>query len=178
MPFGHLTLLPPPPPPPPFPPPVQVLAFLNDLFAKFDNSIEPFGVHKVCGRVGAWGRGACALAASCRQNLTTAPHTDAPACPRPAAPCCPLLPPHLVCPPQMETIGGLFIVAGGLLREEEDGAVAVRERWDPLHAEKVRARVPLDLDPNLDLDLLLTLVSEYKGKNARLIVCAPRVRLL
>ncbi|GLI61206.1 hypothetical protein VaNZ11_003498 [Volvox africanus] len=64
-------------------PPQKVLAFLNDLFAKFDNSIEPFGVHK------------------------------------------------------METIGGLFIVAGGLLREEEDGAVAVRDRWDPLHAEKV-----------------------------------------
>lgn len=40
--------------------------------------------------------------------------------------------------PQVETIGSLFIVAGGLLREEEDGAVAVRDRWDPLHAEKVR----------------------------------------
>ncbi|GFR49904.1 hypothetical protein Agub_g12010, partial [Astrephomene gubernaculifera] len=64
-------------------PPQRVLAFLNDLFAKFDDSIEPFGVHK------------------------------------------------------METIGGLFIVAGGLLRQEADGAVAVRERWDPLHAEKV-----------------------------------------
>ncbi|GIL58568.1 hypothetical protein Vafri_13503 [Volvox africanus] len=83
-------------------PPQKVLAFLNDLFAKFDNSIEPFGVHK------------------------------------------------------METIGGLFIVAGGLLREEEDGAVAVRDRWDPLHAEKVFmfAKAMLNVAANTKLPTL------------------------
>ncbi|KAG2497797.1 hypothetical protein HYH03_004068 [Edaphochlamys debaryana] len=37
---------------------------------------------------------------------------------------------------KVETIGGLFMVAAGLLQEGRAGGVAVRERWDPLHADK------------------------------------------
>jgi hypothetical protein len=42
--------------------------------------------------------------------------------------------------PQVETIGDCYFVAGGLIREDEDGMAAVREGGstvDPLHVEKV-----------------------------------------
>jgi hypothetical protein len=41
-------------------------------------------------------------------------------------------------PSQVETIGDCYFVAGGLIREDEDGMAAVRDKHtDPLHAQKV-----------------------------------------
>ncbi|GIL53249.1 hypothetical protein Vafri_8897 [Volvox africanus] len=66
--------------------PRVVMAFLNDLFTRFDRRLDEFGVYKV------------------------------------------------------ETIGDCYMVAGGLVHEDEDGMVAVRNgagHKDRLHAERV-----------------------------------------